>query len=124
MAILLVPARFLKMVLLKTLKASPRSCRATLSPKWMFLNIEKSTRLVGGPLIIPRPAFPTTLATPVPLVGFAWKQEISNHRSNVWGAFAFGLQVTLGRLPATSAGILPSPAASKLVVGVKPRPVC
>src|SRR5215467_8614918 len=90
----------------------------------MFLNNEKSTRLVGGPLIIPRPPFPTTFATPVPLVGFGWKQEVSNHFSNVCGAFAFGLHVMLGRFPATSAGMLPRPAASKLVVGVKPRPVC
>src|SRR5256885_17031436 len=106
------------MVLLKTLKASPRSCRVAFSPNRMFLNNEKSTRFVGGPLIIPRPAFPTTLATPVPVVGFGWKQEVSNQRSNVCGAFAFGSQSILGRLPAMIAGTLPRPAASKLVVGV------
>src|ERR1700686_4676355 len=114
MLILLVLERFLKFVWLKTLKASARSCNRTFSPKRMFLNKEKSTRFVGGPLIMPRPALPTTFAAPVPVVGLGWKQAMLNHCSNVWGALAFGSQSTLGRLPAIIAGTLPRPAASKV----------
>src|SRR4051812_3209915 len=116
-AILLVLERLLKFVWLKMLKASPRSCRRTLSPKRMFLNREKSKRFVGGPLMIPRAALPTTFATGA-AVGFDWMHETLNHCSNVCGAFWFGSHTMFGRLPATRAGTLPSPDASKLVVGV------
>src|ERR671935_715087 len=121
--ILLVLDRLLKLVWLKTLKASPRSCRRAFSPRLMFLNREKSTRFVGGPLMTPRPALPTTFGKGG-AVGFCWTQEVLNHCSNVCGAPWFGSHSRFGRLPAMMAGTLPSPAASKLVVGVYPRPLC
>src|SRR5688572_33229768 len=93
----------LKFVWLKTLKASPRSCRLTRSPKLILLNSEKSTRWVGGPSIVPRPVLLTTLGA-TPVVGFSWKQFVLNHCKNVLGAPAFGSQSVLGRLPAISAG--------------------
>src|SRR5689334_9328506 len=118
----------LKFVWLKILKTSPRNWSFQVSPKRKFLNVEKSTRLVGGPWIVPRPALPTTFATPVPEVGLIWKHTVPGvlpiHDSNVCGAFALTSQVTFGRLPAISAGTLPRPAASKLVVAVNGKPLC
>src|SRR6266567_7438349 len=89
----------------------------------MFLNSEKSTRFVGGPLIMPRPALPTTFATGG-AVGLGCKQAVLNHCSNVCGAPELGSHNTFGRLPATKAGMFPRPAASKFVVGVNPSPDC
>src|SRR5258708_14959848 len=110
------------------LKTSPRSCSFTLSRMRMFLNNEKSKRLVGGPLIIPRPEFPTTFATPVPVVGLGCKHDVATvlaiHDSKVCGAFAFGSHNTFGRLPAIIAGMLPSPAASKFADAEKGSPLC
>src|SRR5215213_463796 len=118
----------LKFVLLKTLKTSPRSCSFHVSPKRKFLKVEKSTRLVGGPSIVPRPALPTTFGKPVPVVGLIWKHTepgvLAIHDSNVCGALAFGSQTTLGRFPAIRAGTFPKPAASKLVVAVNGKPLC
>src|SRR2546430_7066808 len=113
----------LKFVWLKILNASPRSWSCVFSPKRKFLNKEKSTRLVGGPLITARPAFPTTFAIGAAL-GLGWKHATVNHCSKVCGAPLFGSHRTFGLLPATRAGMLPSPAASKFVVGVKPNPDC
>src|SRR3954464_14303954 len=116
-AILLVLERLLKFVWLKTLKASPRSCSRTRSLMRMFLNREKSNRFVGGPSMTPRPALPTKFGKGA-AVGFGWTHETLNHCSNVCGAFSFGSHSRFGRLPAMAAGTLPSPEASKLVVGV------
>src|SRR6185437_11053652 len=118
----------LKFVLLKMLKTSPRSCSFQVSPKRKFLNAEKSTRFVGGPWMTPRPPLPTTFGNPVPVVGLIWKHDVVGvfaiHDSKVCGAFAFGSQRTFGRLPATSAGTFPKPAASKFVVAVNGNPLC
>src|SRR5947207_1327228 len=122
-AILLVVERFLKFARLNTLKLSARSCSLTLpsSPKLMFLKSEKSTLLVGGPLMTPRPPLPTTLATGG-ATGVFSKQAVLNHISNVCGPPKFGLQITLARLPAIKAGTFPRPAASKFVVTVYHSP--
>src|ERR1043166_9694913 len=83
----------------------------------MFLKIEKSNRFVGGPLTVPRPVLLTTLPNgATPFVGFNWKHAVLNHCRNVCGAFAFGSQSVSGRLPATSAGVLPKPAGSKFAL--------
>src|SRR6266446_6675410 len=105
-----------KLVWLKTLKASPRSCRRVVSPKRIFFVMVKSTRFVDGPWTTPRPAVPGTLATGVPAAGLDWKQALVNHSCKVCGALAFGSQRRFGRLPAMAAGLLPRPAASKLEV--------
>ena len=69
------PLMVLKFVWLKTLNASPRSCSRVLSPKRMFLNREKSTRFVGGPLMTPRPPLPMANCA-VPEVGFGWRHAV------------------------------------------------
>src|ERR1700720_1677070 len=98
------PFKARKFVWLKTLKASARSCSLTGSPNWMFLNNEKSTRLVGGPSIVPRPPVFTLLPGITPVVGLVWKQAALKYCSNVCGAFAFGSHKVFGRLPAMIAG--------------------
>src|SRR5215211_2889304 len=117
----------LKFVWLKMLKTSPRSCSRYLSLKRTFLKSEKSKRFVGGPLMTPRGALPRVLDTGA-AVGFGWMHEVlgvmSIHATKVCGAFALGSQRRFGRLPATSAGILPSQAASSFVVTVNGRPDC
>src|ERR1044071_2429870 len=118
----------LKFVLLKMLKTSPRNCSFQVSPKRKFLNAEKSTRFVGGPWIMPRPALPTTFGNPVPVVGLICKHDVLGvfaiHDSKVCGAFAFGSQRTIGRLTATRAGTSHKRTAAKLVVGVDRNPLC
>src|ERR1700755_688123 len=108
-----VPTKPRKFVWLKTLKASPRSCSMRFSPKRMFLKSEKSTRYVGGPLTTPRGEVPGVLERLVAVVaGFGWTHAVLNQASSVCGAFAFGSQIRFGRLPATSAVMLPKPDAS------------
>src|ERR1041385_5092939 len=103
---------FRKFVWLKMLKASARNWKITDSLKWKFLNNEKSTRLVGGPSIVPRPPVLTLFPGIVPVVGLVWKQAVLKYCSNRCGAFALGSHNVFGRLPAIIAGMLPSPAAS------------
>src|SRR5438046_297824 len=121
-----VLVKLLKLVWLKTLNISPRNCNLTGSLKRIFLNSEKSTRFVGGPLMPPRGALPGVLTRPKLAVraGFNWKQDVLKYCCRVCGALAFGSQSMLGLLPAINAGLLPRPAASKpVVVAVKGRPV-
>src|SRR5438093_7723061 len=92
----------------------------------MFFIRDRSNRLVGGPFIPPRGAFPTVLLKPVLAVraGLSWKQAVVKYCVRRCGAFALGSQSMLGRLPATAAGLFPRPAASKLeVVAVNGIPV-
>src|SRR5262245_41155708 len=103
------------------LKASPRSCNVTFSPKCRFLNNETSNLLVSGPLIIPRPPLPTTFATGG-AVGVFSKQAVLNQTSNWCAPPRFGSQITFARLPAINAGMFPRPDASKFVVTVYHSP--
>src|SRR5262249_27064108 len=121
--ILRVMERFLNFVWLKMLKASPRSCNVTFSPKCRFLSSETSNLLVSGPLIIPRPPLPTTFATGG-AVGVFWKQAVLNQTSNWCAPPKFGSQRTFDRLPAVVVKFarFPRPAASKFVVTVYHKP--
>src|SRR5579885_613394 len=72
----------------------------------------------------PRGALPGTFAMFVELAGgLSWKHCVLKYCCTVCGAFSFGSQIMFGLLPATSAEMLPRPAASKLdVVAVNGRP--
>src|SRR5690242_12260679 len=85
-----------------------------------FLKSEKSKRFVGGPLTVPLPVLLTMLPKgATPFVGFNWKHAVLNHCKNVCAPPTFGSHNVSGRLPATRAGVFPSPAGSKF----EPRPV-
>src|SRR5687767_12285048 len=103
------------------------------SVKLKFFDNVKSTRRFAGPSIMPRGAVPTTFGIPelmfggnkpTGIGGLGVKHEMSNHCCCVCAPFALGLQMIVGRPPATNAGIMPSPAGSNAdVTTVKGRPV-
>src|ERR1041385_6677119 len=82
-----------KFVWLKILKTSHRNWRDLDSVKRILFESVASNRVVGGPRIVLRPAFPTRLT---PAGGFA-KQAVLNHCVTRWGALACGSQRKSGR---------------------------
>ena len=113
-----------KFVWLNTLYISARSCSFTVSLKRTDFDIVKSTRFVDGPLIMPRPAFPTVFGKPVAVFdGLVWKHAVLKYCRTVCGALAFGSQRTFG-LAAGFALINPRPAKSRFeVTAVNGRPL-
>src|SRR5207248_7455602 len=109
-----------KFVWLKTLKTSHRSWSDFDSLKLMLFERVASKRVVGGPLIVFRPALPTRLT---PAGGLA-KQAVLNHCKSVCGAFAFGSHIMSGLAPEGDDPRKPIPAGSlEEVAGENPKPV-
>src|SRR5581483_3851007 len=122
-------AMVLKFVLLNTLNISMRSCSFLLLPSLprpMFLNSEKSTRLVGGPLMAPREPLPGTFGTKAGIgFGVDWKHAVLNHWRKVCGALALGSQRKFGRATVSGGAMIPKPAGSQFDVdGENGRPLC
>src|SRR5690349_13692011 len=92
----------------------------------MFLNSEKSTRFVGGPLTAPRDPLPGTFGTNAGIgFGVVWKHAVLNHCRNVCGAPWFGSHKTFGRATVNGGAMIPSPAGSQFEVdGENGNPLC
>src|ERR1041385_277883 len=102
------------------LNHSQRSWKLRDSPRLKLFASVASNRVVEGPLITLRPAFPTRLT---PAGGLA-KQAVLKNCSNLCGALLFGSQIMSGRAPEGELPSNPNPAGSfDEVAGLNPSPV-